>query len=101
MSRFLGSYHLDFHKLLIISGEGIESPASTSSAFTTSILPSPFLANDFISKKNYLGLFIEHKINFSDCEASRRHRLSIEFDEGREDEEVTERSLFSTLWFQF
>ena len=52
----------------IISGEGIESPASTSS-----ILPSPFLASDFVSKKNYLGLFIEHEINFSD-------RLCLEFE---------------------
>lgn len=45
----------------MISGDRIES-----SAFKTSILPSPYLASDFFSKKNYLGLFIVHEINFSD-----------------------------------
>ncbi|MGV2831528.1 TonB-dependent siderophore receptor [Myxosarcina sp. GI1(2024)] len=57
----------------IISGEGIKSPAFTSSTFTTSILPSPYLASDFVSKKNYIGLFIAHEINFSD-------RLSFYFE---------------------
>jgi outer membrane receptor protein involved in Fe transport len=37
------------------------------------MLPSPYLTQDFISKKNYLGVFIEHEITISD-------RLFINFE---------------------
>jgi hypothetical protein len=47
----------------LLSGEGIDSAPQT---FTTSILPSNYVARDFISKKNYLGLFIEHEMKLSD-----------------------------------
>ena len=56
----------------LLSGEGINSlPASQ--AFNTNFLPSPYVREDFISKKNYLGLFIEHEIYLSD-------RLSLNFE---------------------
>ncbi|MGF1589755.1 MAG: hypothetical protein ACFCU7_11025 [Pleurocapsa sp.] len=42
-----------------------EFPTSTSPTFSASILPSPYLTSDFVSKKNYLGLFNAH-VNFSD-----------------------------------
>jgi outer membrane receptor for ferric coprogen and ferric-rhodotorulic acid len=54
----------------LLSGEGIDSAPQT---FTTSTLPSNYIARDFISKKNYLGLFIEHEITLSD-------RLSVNFE---------------------
>jgi outer membrane receptor for ferric coprogen and ferric-rhodotorulic acid len=54
----------------LLSGEGIDS---TPQAFTTSILPNNYIARDFISKKNYLGLFIEHEMTLSD-------RLSLNFE---------------------
>lgn len=54
----------------LLSGEGIDSAPQT---FTTSILPSNYVARDFISKKNYLGLFIEHEMTLSD-------RLSLNFE---------------------
>ncbi|PSB08476.1 hypothetical protein C7B62_16675 [Pleurocapsa sp. CCALA 161] len=56
----------------LLSGEGIDS-TSTPQAFSTSILPSPYVTEDFISKKNYLGLFIEHEMTLSD-------RLSLNFE---------------------
>jgi outer membrane receptor protein involved in Fe transport len=56
----------------LLSGEGINSIFS-SEAVITSILPSPYVTEDFISKKNYLGLFIEHEITLSD-------RLSLNFE---------------------
>ena len=37
------------------------------------MLPSPYIEEDFMSKKNYLGLFIEHEISLSD-------RLSLNFE---------------------
>ncbi len=54
----------------MLSGEGIDSALQT---FTTSILPSNYIARDFISKKNYLGLFIEYEMTLSD-------RLSLNFE---------------------
>ncbi len=53
----------------LLSGEGIDSAPQ----ITTSILPSNYVAKDFISKKNYLGLFIEHEMTLSD-------RLSLNFE---------------------
>ncbi|MGL5941592.1 MAG: TonB-dependent siderophore receptor [Waterburya sp.] len=57
----------------LISGEGIESLISVTQTLTNSVLPSPYLTRDFISKKNYLGLFVEHEITLSD-------RLSLNFE---------------------
>ncbi|MGL6341212.1 MAG: TonB-dependent siderophore receptor, partial [Waterburya sp.] len=54
----------------LLSGERIDSTPQT---FTNSILPSNYITRDFISKKNYLGLFIEHKMTLSD-------RLSFNFE---------------------
>ncbi|MGL6342772.1 MAG: TonB-dependent siderophore receptor, partial [Waterburya sp.] len=54
----------------LLSGEGIDSTPQT---FTTSFLPSNYITRDFISKKNYLGLFIEHEMTLSD-------RLSLNFE---------------------
>jgi outer membrane receptor protein involved in Fe transport len=56
----------------LLSGEGINSLYAPE-AVITSILPSPYLIEDLISKKNYLGLFIEHEITLSD-------RLSLNFE---------------------
>jgi iron complex outermembrane receptor protein len=56
----------------LLSGEGINSTSAPQAA-STSILPSPYVAGDFISKKNYLGLFIEHEMTLSD-------RLSLNFE---------------------
>ncbi|PSB06720.1 hypothetical protein C7B62_22040, partial [Pleurocapsa sp. CCALA 161] len=56
----------------LLSGEGINSTFAPQ-AFFNFILPSPYVARDFISKKNYLGLFIEHEISLSD-------RLSLNFE---------------------
>jgi iron complex outermembrane receptor protein len=56
----------------LLSGEGINSTSLPESS-TTAILPSPYVTGDFISKKNYLGLFIEHEITLSD-------RLSLNFE---------------------
>lgn len=47
--------------------------SATVSAINTDLLPSPYLVADLISKKNYLGLFIEHQTSLSD-------RLSINFE---------------------
>jgi hypothetical protein len=54
----------------LLSGEGIDSVLPT---LATSILPGNYIARDFISKKNYLGLFIEHEMTLSD-------RLSLNFE---------------------
>jgi hypothetical protein len=56
----------------LLSGEGINS-TSLPEASTTAILPSPYVTEDFISKKNYLGVFIGHEITLSD-------RLSLNFE---------------------
>jgi hypothetical protein len=55
----------------ILSGEGVDFTSIPE--MPESILPSPYLARDFISKKNYLGLFIGHEIILSD-------RLSLYFE---------------------
>ncbi len=52
--------------------QGINS-ISAPEASTSTILPSPYVTGDFISKKNYLGLYIEHEIFLSD-------RLSFNFE---------------------
>ncbi|MBE9167125.1 TonB-dependent receptor [Pleurocapsales cyanobacterium LEGE 06147] len=57
----------------ILFGESIEPSSYALEILTNSLLPSPYLARDFVSKKNYLGLFIEHEINLSD-------RLSFNFE---------------------
>ncbi|BAU65708.1 ferrichrome iron receptor [Stanieria sp. NIES-3757] len=46
---------------------------ATTSAINTDLLPMPYLVADLVSKKNYLGLFIEHETSLSD-------RLSINFE---------------------
>jgi hypothetical protein len=56
----------------LLSGEGINSLYAPEASITA-ILPSPYVTEDFISKKNYLGLFIEHEIILSD-------RLSLNFE---------------------
>jgi outer membrane receptor for ferric coprogen and ferric-rhodotorulic acid len=56
----------------LLSGEGINS-TSTPQTSSAAMLPSPYITEDFISKKNYLGLFIEHEITLSD-------RLSLNFE---------------------
>jgi iron complex outermembrane receptor protein len=48
----------------ILSGEGVVTLNPL--PINDSVLPSPYLSQDFISKKNYLGLFIEHEIALSD-----------------------------------
>jgi outer membrane receptor for ferric coprogen and ferric-rhodotorulic acid len=48
----------------ILSGEGVDFTSIPE--MSDSMLPSPYVARDFISKKNYLGLFIGHEIIFSD-----------------------------------
>ena len=71
----------------VLSGEEIgilESPR-----IDASFLPSPYLSQDFISKKNYLGLFIEHEILLSD-------RLSLEF-EGTFDVAISDTTDFREL----
>jgi outer membrane receptor for ferric coprogen and ferric-rhodotorulic acid len=50
----------------LASGEGIDNSIESLKNSTNNILPSPYLTRDFISKKNYLGLFIEHEIILSD-----------------------------------
>ncbi len=49
----------------LLSGEGINSLYAPEASITA-ILPSPYVTEDFISKKNYLGLFIEHEMTLSD-----------------------------------
>ncbi len=56
----------------LLSGEGINS-ISPPEASTATVLPSPYFTENFISKKNYLGLFIEHEMTLSD-------RLSLNFE---------------------
>jgi hypothetical protein len=56
----------------LLSGEGINS-ISPPEASSATVLPSPYFTEDFISKKNYLGLFIEHEMTLSD-------RLSLNFE---------------------
>ena len=48
----------------VLSGEGVGTFNPTQ--INDSILLSPYLTQDVISKKNYLGLFIEHEIAISD-----------------------------------
>lgn len=50
----------------LVSGEGVNNSVDSLANSTNNILPSPYLTRDFISKKNYLGLFIEHEISLSD-----------------------------------
>jgi outer membrane receptor protein involved in Fe transport len=59
----------------LVSGEGIDTSTSPIIPLISnaSVLPSPYLTQDFISKKNYLGVFIEHEIALSD-------RLSLSFE---------------------
>ena len=56
----------------LLSGEGINL-FSAPQAYSTAILSSPYVTEDFISKKNYLNLFIEHEI-------ALRDRLSLDFE---------------------
>jgi hypothetical protein len=69
---------------LLLSGEGMNSH-SAPEVVTTAILPSPYLSQDLISKKNYLGLFIEHEITLSD-------HLSLSF-EGTLDVVIGDRAI--------
>ena len=71
----------------VISGKGVEILESPQ--INASLLPSPYLSQDFISKKNYLGLFIEHEISLSD-------RLSLEF-EGTFDVAISDTTDFREL----
>jgi iron complex outermembrane receptor protein len=48
------------------SGEGVNDSVFPPQTVTDSLLPSPYSTKDFISKKNYLGLFVSHEITFSD-----------------------------------
>jgi outer membrane receptor protein involved in Fe transport len=50
----------------ILSGEGVNDLIFPAQTITNSLLPNPYSTRDFISKKNYLGLFISHEITFSD-----------------------------------
>jgi outer membrane receptor protein involved in Fe transport len=56
----------------LLSGEGTNSFSALATP-SVSILPSLYVTEDFISKKNYLGLFIEHEMTLSD-------RLSLNFE---------------------
>lgn len=58
--------------IFLLSGEGIES-TSVPQKFANFALPSPYLEKDFVSRKNYLGLFIESEMNWGD-------RLSLNFE---------------------
>ena len=73
--------------LFILSGKGIEILESP--RIDASLLPSPYLSQDFNSKKNYLGLFIEHEILLSD-------RLALEF-EGTFDVAISDTTDFREL----
>ena len=71
----------------LLSGEGIDSILP---AIANTVLPSPYRDRDLISKKNYLGLFIEQELALSD-------RLSWEF-EGTFDAAISDTSDLSELF---
>jgi outer membrane receptor protein involved in Fe transport len=57
----------------LISGEGIKTSTTIPPTSIASVISNFYSTQDFISKKNYLGVFIEHGITLSD-------RLSINFE---------------------
>lgn len=57
---------LEINKDPFIISRGTIGSENIPQAFNHTIIPYPYLPQDFISKQNYLGLFIEHELTLSD-----------------------------------